>query len=223
MTQKARQRPRFLFGIVIAMSELLGIDLISLIQGAGYIGLFAIIFAESGVFLGFFLPGDSLIFTAGFLSSQGFFNVWVLAGSFFIAAVLGDSFGYWFGRKMGERMYAWPDRWYFKKEYLKRTEHFYEEHGKMTIILARFIPIVRTFAPILAGAGQMHYPTFLSYNIVGAALWAGGMTFLGFAFGSLIPSPDKYLLPVVAAIIVVSIAPALWKVWREHTRPKLVQ
>lgn len=204
--------------IVRHVEHILGIDLISLIQAAGYVGLFSIIFAESGIFLGFFLPGDSLIFTAGFLASQGYFSIWILAPLLFLAATLGDSFGYWFGRRMGERLYAWEDAWYFKKEYLQRTESFYEEHGKFTIIVARFIPIVRTFAPILAGAGHMRYGTFLSYNLVGGFVWAVGMSFLGYLFGSLIPNPDRYLLPIVGVIIVTSFIPAVVKVWKAQKK-----
>lgn len=202
------------------MEHILGVDIIALIQAAGYVGLFAIIFAESGVFLGFFLPGDSLIFTAGFLASQGYFSLAVLVPLLFAAAVLGDSFGYWFGRRVGESLYAWEDRWYFKKEYLKRTESFYQTHGTFTIVVARFIPIVRTFAPILAGAGHMRYRTFLTYNMVGALLWAVGMSVLGYVFGSLIPDPDRYLLPVIGVIIITSFIPAVLKL--RHARSKKV-
>lgn len=202
------------------MEHILGVDIIALIQAAGYVGLFAIIFAESGVFLGFFLPGDSLIFTAGFLASQGYFSLGMLVPLLFAAAVLGDSFGYWFGRRVGESLYTWEDRWYFKKEYLKRTESFYQAHGTFTIVVARFIPIVRTFAPILAGAGHMRYRTFLTYNMVGALLWAVGMSVLGYVFGSLIPNPDRYLLPVIGFIIITSFIPALLKL--RHGRAKKV-
>lgn len=200
------------------MEHLIGIDLKALIQAAGYLGLFAIIFAESGVFLGFFLPGDSLIFTAGFLASQGYFDPYLLAATFFLAATLGDTFGYWFGKRIGEHMYTWEDTWYFKKEFLTRTEDFYKTHGPSAVVLGRFIPIVRTFIPILAGAGQMRYQTFLLYNILGAVPWAIGMTFLGYIFGSILPNPDKYLLPVVLLIVGISFVPPIYRLVRERRR-----
>ena len=188
--------------------EFFGIDLIVFIQTIGYIGLFAIIFAESGLLVGFFFPGDSLLFTAGFLASQGAFNIVVLAVGCFVAAVIGDSVGYAFGRRVGYKIFAREDSRFFKKRYLQDAEKFYEIHGKKTIILARFVPIVRTFAPILAGVGKMHYPTFLAYNLIGGCIWAIGMTVGGFFLGRLIPNVDRYLLPIVLVIIVVSMLPA---------------
>ena len=188
--------------------EFFGIDLIVFIQTIGYVGLFAIIFAESGLLVGFFFPGDSLLFTAGFLASQGAFNIVVLAVGCFVAAVIGDSVGYAFGRRVGYKIFAREDSRFFKKRYLQDAEKFYEIHGKKTIILARFVPIVRTFAPILAGVGKMHYPTFLAYNLIGGCIWAVGMTVGGFFLGRLIPNVDRYLLPIVLVIIVVSMLPA---------------
>jgi membrane-associated protein len=202
------------------MEHLYGVDIQSLVSAAGYIGLFAIVFAESGVFIGAFLPGDSLLFTAGLFAAQGYFSVPLLIAVFTIAAILGDSFGYWFGKRMGEPMRTWKDTWYFKKEYLKKTEEFYKKHGKKTLVIARFTPVVRTFAPILAGAGQMHYGTFLTYNVVGALLWATSMTLGGFAFGNLIPDPDKYLLPVIAIIVLVSLSPALYAFIQSYRRER---
>jgi len=182
-------------------------DLIPLIKAAGYLGLFAIVFAESGLFIGFFLPGDSLLFTAGFLASQGFLNIWLLAPLTFIAAILGDNFGYAFGRRVGPALFTRKDSILFHKDHLERARVFFEAHGAKTLVFARFLPIIRTFAPILAGVGKMHYKTFFFYNVFGAVLWALGMTWLGYFLGNLIPNIDKYLIPIILAIIIVSTLP----------------
>lgn len=184
-------------------------DLIPLIKTAGYLGLFGIIFAESGLFIGFFLPGDSLLFTAGFLASQGFLNIWVLAALTFIAAILGDNFGYAFGRKVGPALFTREDSVLFHKDHLKRAKVFFETHGAKTLVLARFLPVIRTFVPIVAGVGGMHYPTFFFYNVFGAFFWALGMAWLGYFLGNVIPNIDKYLIPIMLAIVVISILPTL--------------
>lgn len=194
------------------MEELLGIDLVSLIRTAGYFGLFGIIFAESGLFIGFFLPGDSLLFTAGFLASQGFLNIWILTPLCFAAAILGDNFGYAFGKKVGPAIFTRERSLLFHKEYVEKARLFYEKHGPMTIVLARFLPVVRTFAPILAGVGRMKYTTFLLYNFVGAVVWAVGLTLLGFFLGSFIPNVENYILPLILGIIIISIIPTLWHI-----------
>ena len=186
-----------------------GVDLIELIKAAGYFGLFAIIFAESGLFVGFFLPGDSLLFTAGFLASQGFLNIWALAPLMFLAAILGDNFGYAFGKKAGPAIFNREDSLIFHKDHMERARVFYEKHGAKTLVLARFLPVIRTFAPILAGVGKMHYPTFFFYNILGGFLWAVGMAGLGYFLGATIPGVDKYLIPIILAIIVLSAMPTL--------------
>lgn len=204
------------------MEFLAGWDLVSLIKTAGYLGLFVIVFAESGLFIGFFLPGDSLLFTAGFLASQDFLNIWALAPLMFLAAILGDNFGYAFGKKVGPAIFSREDSWFFHKDHLGRAKVFYERHGAKTLVIARFLPIVRTFAPILAGVGQMHYPTFFFYNVFGAALWALGMTWLGYFLGATIPGVDKYLIPIILVIIVVSMLPTLIHIIknREHIAKK---
>ena len=190
--------------------ELFGFDLVALIKGAGYFGLFGIIFAESGLLLGFFLPGDSLLFTAGFLASQGFFDIWILILLCFAGAVLGDSFGYAFGRRTGPMIFRREDSLIFHRSHLERAARFYEKHGGKTIVLARFMPFIRTFAPILAGVGGMRYPTFLFYNVIGGAIWAIGMPLLGFYLGSVVPNVDRYIIPIVILIIILStIPPAL--------------
>src|SRR3989338_3758972 len=151
-------------------------DVELLIKTVGYAGLFAIIFAESGLLIDFFLPGDSLLFVAGFLASQGYFNIWLLAAVCLLGAVLGDSVGYAIGKKMGPRLFRREDSLLFHKDNLNRAKTFYDRHGGLTIVLARFLPVIRTFAPILAGVGLMRYPLFFFYNIIGGILWVLGLT-----------------------------------------------
>ncbi len=191
-------------------------DLESLIRTAGYLGLFAIIFAETGLLIGFFLPGDSLLFTAGFLASQDYLNIWLLVTVCFVAAVTGDAVGYAFGNRVGRRLFQRPESRLFRPEYLRRAEVFFEQHGGKAIILARFMPIVRTFVPIIAGVGAMRYPRFAAFNVIGALLWAVGLPIAGYFLGKSIPNVDRYLLPIILLIIVVSIAPTAIHVWREN-------
>jgi len=190
-----------------------GDGLISLIKTAGYFGLFFIIFAESGLFFGFFLPGDSLLFTAGFLASQGFFNIFILLGVGAFAAISGDSVGYSFGRRVGKAIFKKDDSLFFNKKNLLKAQQFYDKYGSKTIVLARFVPIVRTFAPIVAGAAGMKYRTFIAYNFIGGLLWSVGMLLTGFFLGSVIPDVDKYLLPIIALIIFVSALPVLREIY----------
>jgi len=182
-------------------------DLIAFIKAAGYFGVFGFVFAESGLFIGFFLPGDSLLFTAGFLASGGFLDIRFLCLGTFVAAVSGVSVGYAFGRRVGPAIFSRKDSFFFSQENLERARIFYEKHGGKTLILARFIPFVRTFAPILAGVGKMRYGAFLVYNIIGGLLWAVGLSFLGYFLGNAIPNVDRYLLPIVLAIIFLSVLP----------------
>ena len=186
---------------------MIGISAEQIIQ-AGLLVVVGVIFAESGLMVGFFLPGDSLLFTAGFFASQGFVNIHLLVGLCFIAAVAGDSVGYAFGKRVGPTILNRPDGRIFKKKYIAQAEAFYEEHGKKTIILARFTPIVRTFAPIVAGIGKMHYKTFLTYNVIGGALWTLGLTYLGYFLGGFIP--EKWLEPAILAVIFISLMPAIY-------------
>ncbi len=191
-------------------------DLESLIRTAGYLGLFGIIFAETGLLIGFFLPGDSLLFTAGFLASQDYLNIWLLVAVCFVAAVSGDAVGYAFGNRVGRRLFQRPESRLFRPEYLRRAEIFFEQHGGKAIILASFMPIVRTFVPIIAGVGAMRYPRFAAFNVIGALLWAVGLPIAGYFLGKSIPNVDRYLLPIILVIIVVSIAPTAIHVWREN-------
>ncbi|MDO8600411.1 MAG: VTT domain-containing protein [bacterium] len=197
------------------MEFFFGIDLISFIRAAGYLGLFFVVFAESGLFAGFFLPGDSLLFTAGFLAAQGYFSIFILVPLLCAAAVLGDNFGYAFGKKIGPKLFRKEDSFFFHKDHIDRAREFYRRFGGKTIIIARFVPMVRTFAPILAGVGEMPYRTFFFYNILGGCLWAIGVPSLGFLLGNIIPNADAYLLPLILAIVVVSFLPAVIPILRE--------
>jgi membrane-associated protein len=194
-------------------------DLAALIRSFGYVGVWAIIFAESGLLVGFFLPGDSLLFTAGFIASQpNSLNIWILIIGCFIAAVAGDNVGYTTGHHFGRRLFQKEESWLFHKKNLVRAQKFYDQHGRKTIILARFLPVVRTFAPIVAGIGAMKYPIFLTYNLVGGAFWTVGLCLLGYFLGRIIPDVDKYLLPIIAVIVVVSVVPSLLHLYRENQR-----
>lgn len=184
-------------------------DLVTFVKVVGYLGIFGMVFAESGLFLGFFLPGDSLLFTAGFLAFQGYFNILFLSLICFLGAVLGDSFGYAFGKKTGPKLFTMENSLIFKKSHLEKARAFYQAHGGKTIILARFMPIVRTFAPILAGVGMMKYSIFLFYNIIGGIAWVAGLLLSGYFLGNAIPGVDRYIIPIVAIIIFISILPLL--------------
>ena len=197
-------------------------DLLTILPAIGYVGILAIIFAESGLLIGFFLPGDSLLFTAGFLASQGVFDIKLLALGCFIAAVVGDSIGYAFGHKVGKRLFHRRESLFFHPDHLIRANSFYKRHGKKTIVLARFLPVIRTFAPIVAGVGDMEYKTFLSFNVVGAFLWAVAIPVAGYFLGSAIPDVDKYLLPIIAGIIMLSILPQTIHLLKDETSRKQI-
>lgn len=184
---------------------------------AVYAVLFGVIFAESGLLIGFFLPGDSLLFTAGFLAQKGLFglNIWVLIVGFFAGAVLGDNVGYSFGKRVGRRLFNKQDSVLFHKNNLAKAEEFYKKHGKKTIILARFVPVVRTFAPIVAGMGDMHYATFVFYNIIGGMLWAVGLPLAGYFLGNLIPESEKYLEVIVLGIVFLSLLPTFYHILKD--------
>lgn len=196
------------------------IDPLSIIETVGLIGIIFVIFAETGLFFGFFFPGDSLLFTAGILASQGIFSIYYLLIFCIIAAVIGDSVGYWSGEKYGRKLFERDAGFFFKKQRIRDAEEFYEKHGKFTIIIARFVPIIRTFAPIVAGIGKMHYFTFLSYNIFGGIMWVSSMTLLGYFLGSLIPNPDAYVIPIACLVIFISFLPILMKFIKHKFRSK---
>ncbi len=199
------------------------VDLEQLIITVGYIGLFAIIFAESGLLFGFFLPGDSLLISAGVLASArpDLFSLPLLVAVCFIAAVTGDAVGYTFGARVGRRLYARPDSRFFKRAHLAAAEAFYEKHGGKTIVIARFMPFVRTFAPIVAGAANMRYTRFALYNFTGALFWAIGLPVAGYALGEALGEElDKYLLLVLAAVVILSVLPTAIHLLR-HNREEI--
>ena len=203
-----------------------GVELTDFIVWGGIIAVALVIFAESGLLIGFFLPGDTLIFTAGFLAStpQLDVNINLLAGVLFLAAVAGDSVGYTFGRRLGWRLFTKPNSRIFKQENVQRAKMFYDKHGGKTIIIARFIPIVRTFAPIIAGTAKMDYRTFLTYNVIGALIWAVGVSYLGFFAGSYFHSigleVDQVLLPLIILILLISLAPGIVHLMRNEKQRK---
>lgn len=184
----------------------------------GTIGLFVIVFAESGLLVGFFLPGDSLLFTAGLFAAEGTLSLPVILVGCSLAAIAGDQVGYGFGKKVGPALFRRPDSRFFKQEYVAKAQDYFARYGAKTIVLARFVPIVRTFAPIVAGVGTMPYRTFVSYNVVGGLLWAIGVTMLGFLLGGIIPDIDTYLLPIIAVIILLSVAPIGLEWWKSRRR-----
>lgn len=187
------------------------LDPILIIKAVGMIGIVLIVFAETGLFFGFFFPGDSLLFTAGIFASQGFFSIGILLIFCIIAAILGDSIGYWSGKRYGRKLFDRDQGFFFKKKRLYDAEIFYEKHGKSTIIIARFVPIIRTFAPIVAGIGQMNYLSFISYNVFGGISWVTLLLLSGYFLGGLIPNPDKYIIPIAFLIIIVSFLPIIIK------------
>lgn len=200
-----------------------GLD--ALIGLVGVAGIAGIIFAESGLLVGFFLPGDSLLFTAGFLVHQNIlsFNIHLLVVILFLAAALGDSVGYTFGNRVGRRLFRRKDSLLFHKENLLRAEEFYEKNGAKTIVLARFVPVVRTFAPIIAGISSMRYKTFLVYNLIGAFLWAVGLTYLGYFAGNAIEAAGINIEYVILGIIFISILPPIIHILREPKSRAAIQ
>jgi len=203
-----------LLSVVLAV----GPDPQKLVQSIGLIGLFLVIFAESGILIGFFLPGDSLLFaaglvTAGLTTADG--TVWTLAGGNIavvaigcaLAAIIGDQVGYAFGNKVGPSLFKKPESKLFKPAYVEKAEVFFEKHGAKSIVLARFVPIVRTFAPIVAGISKMHYRTFVKFNIIGGILWGAGLTLLGYWLGSSFPWIGKNIEYAILLIVFLSLAP----------------
>lgn len=194
-----------------------GLDLVDIIISLGIFAVLVVIFAESGLLIGFFLPGDSLLFTAGALYATGILpgnvpiNIHLFVVLLFLAAVLGDTVGYWFGRKAGPRIFKKPDARIFKQSHIQNAQKFYEKHGGKTIIMARFVPIIRTFAPIVAGVGKMNYTRFLSFNLVGGFLWTFGITYLGYFAGKALIAAgieiDSVILPIIFLIVFISVLP----------------
>lgn len=205
-----------------------GFELVDFIIQYSWIGVAAIVFAESGLLIGFFLPGDTLLFTTGLLvqADKIAIDINLLVFILFLAAVLGDSVGYAFGNKVGRRLYSKPNSRLFKKTHLEAAEKFYAKYGSKTIILARFMPAVRTFAPIVAGASKMNYRTFLLFNIIGAFLWAVCLTYLGYLLGAQFEAwgleIDHILIPVIAVILLISVSPAIIHLIRNPSQAKAI-
>lgn len=185
------------------------LDPMAIIKTGSYLGIAVIIFAESGLLFGIFFPGDSLLFAAGLVSGAGLLSLVPLLVSVVLAAIFGDSVGYWFGANVGTNFFKRKDSRLFKQEYLHRTEKFYQKYGGRAVILARFVPVVRTIAPILAGIGSMRYSVFLSYNALGGLFWGSGMVLLGFFLGVVLPNSEHYILPLSLVIVVLSFLPIL--------------
>lgn len=198
--------------------------LIHLITGIGFVAVLFAIFAESGLLIGFFLPGDSLLFTAGFLVQQDVFsiNIHLFVLLLFICAALGDSVGYAFGKRVGPKLFKRPNSRFFHQKNLEAAEAFYKRHGSKTIVLARFVPIVRTFAPIIAGVSNMHYRTFLSYNLIGAALWTATFTYLGYYAGQALTDMGVNIEVAALAIVALSIAPMIIHALKDAERRTLL-
>lgn len=175
----------------------------------GYIGIFSIIFAETGIFVGFFLPGDSLLFTAGFLASQQLFSIRFLLPGVFLCSVSGYFLGYYFGNKLGTWLLHKPDTIWFKKKYIHDAEVFYAKHGGKALILGRLIPIIRTFVPIVAGMGRMNFRRYAIFNLVGGFLWTQGLLLAGFYLGNVVPNAEHYVLPIVLTIVFLSVLPTI--------------
>jgi membrane-associated protein len=187
-------------------------DVVELIKTVGYLGIFGIVFAESGLMVGFFFPGDSLLFTAGVLASAQFLNIWILIPLVFSAAILGDNIGYWIGRKAGEKLFDRENSFFFRRSNAEKAKQFFAEHGSRAVILARFVPVVRTFVPVVAGIGKMDYKKFFLFDLIGGVVWGIGLPLAGFLLGTSVPDIDRYLLPIIAVIIFLSLIPVI-KMW----------
>jgi len=184
-------------------------DLPELVRWAGLIGLTAIIFSETGLLVGVFLPGDSLLVTAGLLSARGYLNVYTLVPALMAAAICGNSLGYFIGHTTGPRIFNRENSLFFNKKHATRAHEFYAKHGRKTIVLAQFMPVIRTFSPVIAGVGGMEFKTFITFNIIGAIVWVGSMVSIGYFLGSYIPGIDQHIEIVVAIVVFISILPGL--------------
>jgi membrane-associated protein len=197
-------------------------NLINAIGPLSYVVLFLIIFAETGLVVVPFLPGDSLLFVVGTLSGSGFLNIWISYLTLLAAAIIGDTVNYWVGHRIGPKVFSNENSKLFKKEYLEKTREFYEKHGGKTIILARFLPIIRTFAPFVAGVGKMHYSTFLLYNITGAFIWVTTITFAGYFFGGLSVIRDNFEYAVIG-IVLISLIPMVFEYLKYKSESKVTK
>jgi membrane-associated protein len=194
-------------------------DVETLIRLGGLTAMTAIVFAETGLLIGFFLPGDSLLVTAGVFAATGKLSLWHVIGLLSVAAIVGDTVGYWFGRRVGQALFTRPRSLLFNPDHLRRAHDFYEKHGGKTIIIARFMPIIRTFAPIVAGMGQMNYRRFVSFNVVGGILWVNSMTGIGYFLGQ-IPGVREHIEIVIVVVVFLSILPGIIAGGREWMKKR---
>ena len=203
----------FLFGLLTGAQSL---D--ALIRWGGYVVLVAIVFTETGLLVGFFLPGDSLLITAGLVAAAGGLDIWWLNLLLAAAAITGDSVGYAIGARIGPRLFTREKSWVFNPRHVVRTREFYARHGAKTIVIARFVPIIRTFAPVVAGVGQMSYRRFFFYNVAGGLGWVLSMTWAGYLLGNVVPNIDRHIHVVVIVVIVLSVVPIAIEILRERRR-----
>lgn len=193
-------------------------DVRGLIQLGGLLMVCTIVFVETGLFVGFFLPGDSLLVTAGIFAATGDLNLFTLLAGASVCAVAGDQLGYWIGRRAGQALYSRPDSRLFKRKHLERAHAFYEKYGAKTIVIARFVPIVRTFAPAVAGAADMSYRTFVTYNVFGGVLWVWSTILLGYFLGRAVPNIERYIHIIIVVVIFLSTLPGVIELYRSRTR-----
>lgn len=199
------------------------VSLADLIRWGGYVVLMAIVFCETGLLVGFFLPGDSLLITAGLVAASGTLDIWLLNALLIPAAIIGDSVGYAIGYRAGPHLFTKEQSLLFSRKHLLRTREFYEKYGGKTIVLARFIPLIRTFAPVVAGIGQMEYRRFLFYNVFGGVLWVASLTWAGYLLGTLIPDISRYIHIVVLVVIALSMVPVVIELWKARRRAPAVK
>lgn len=192
-------------------------DTNSFLKTSGYLGLFLMVFAETGLLIGLILPGETLVFTAGFFSSLGYFNIWLVMGLTFIAAVFADSAEYSLGKKYGILVFQKSSWRWINKDQIKRAEDFYNQYGGKAIIAARFLPFIRTLAPLMAGIGKMRYQTFVIYNVVGGLLWAVTVSLLGYFLGQIIPHAQGYILLIITLVVAITAVPMVLKLWQHKS------
>jgi membrane-associated protein len=198
------------------------LDINAWVTQIGFIGLLLVIFVETGLFVGFFLPGDSLVIASGFLAAGGLFNIWILIPSLIAAAILGYALAYWFGKVLGTWLLERKDGWFFKRRHITEAAEFYDKHGGMALVLGRFIPIVRTFVPIVAGMAKMSYARYMFFNVLGAFLWGGVLCVVGYTLGRFVPDGEHYFFPIILFVVAVSMIPLAWHVFcgaRKKRRP----
>ena len=208
-----RDAAELLYGVLTGK-----VSLDALVRWGGYVVLTAIVFVETGLLVGFFLPGDSLLITAGLVAATGALNIWWLNVLLITAAIVGDSVGYAIGRRLGPALFTRPKSRLFNPKHIERTRRFYERHGAKTIVIARFVPIVRTFAPVVAGVGLMDYRRFITYNVVGGVGWVVSMTWAGYLLGRAIPDINRHIHIIVVIVIVLSVIPIAVEILRERRR-----